>query len=111
MSFVARPGRIDLRLPIVLALDGVPITAETRNIGLGGVFVATQTPAPVGRPVSLKLTLPGLAEPLLARGEVRWIRESEDRQGVPGVGIKFVKLPLYVAAALDNLVRSHAPIR
>ena len=47
-------------------------------------------------------------------GEVRWVREKNDdrnRDGVPGIGVKFVKLPLYVAAALDNVVRSHAPGR
>lgn len=111
MSFVARPGTIDLRLPLVLSLDGASIAAETRNIGPGGAFVAMEAPAHVGRPVSLKLTLPEWYEPFVVRGEVRRVRGSEDRRGSPGVGIKFVKLPLYVAAALDNLVRSQAPGR
>ena len=114
MLIIARPGRIDLRVPIVLAFDGERITRETRNIGLGGVFVATPDPAPVGQRVSLELTLPHWDEPLAVDAEVRWVRTSEDGplgDGIPGVGVKFLKPPLYVVAALDNFVRSHAPAR
>ncbi len=111
MPFVARPGRIDLRVPVVIGLGGEHVNAETRNIGLGGVFVATAELVPVGQPVALKLTLPDWDEPLLANAEVRWVRGNEDRHGSPGVGIKFLRLPLYVAAALHNFVRSQAAER
>ena len=114
MQIVARPGRIDLRVPIVLAFDGERITRETRNISLGGVFVATPEPAPVGKRVSLELTLPDWNEPIVVDGEVRWARTSEEgprRDDIPGVGVKFLKPPLYVVAALDHFVRSNAPGR
>jgi uncharacterized protein (TIGR02266 family) len=113
MSFIARPGRIDARVPVVLGVGGERITGETRNIGLGGVFVATREPLDVGRRVALHLTLPHWDELLVAEGEVRWVRADEDggsRDGVSGAGVRFVKLPLYVAAVLDNLVRSHARV-
>lgn len=54
--------------------------------------------------------LPDWDESLVVNGEVRWVRGADDnghREGVPGMGVRFVKLSLYVAAALDNLVRSH----
>lgn len=114
MSSVARPGRIDSRVPVVVHLGGERLTAETRNIGLGGVFVATREPPPVGQRISLHLALPQWDEPLTVDGEVRWVRFGDDvgpHDGVSGVGVKFVKPPLYVAAALDNFVRSHAPGR
>jgi uncharacterized protein (TIGR02266 family) len=114
MQIVARPGRIDLRVPIVLAFDGERITRETRNIGLGGVFVATPESAPVGKRVSLELTLPDWNEPIVVDGEVRWARTSKEgphRDDIRGVGVKFLKPPLYVVAALDHFVRSHAPGR
>ncbi len=106
MSFVARPGRIDLRVPIVVDLGGERITGETRNIGIGGVFVATRKPAPVGQRVLLHLTLPRWDESLAIEGEVRWARADEI--GAPGMGVRFVRPPIYVAAALDNFVRSYA---
>jgi hypothetical protein len=71
------------------------------------------TPYPVGKHVSLELTLPHWGEPIVVGGEVRWARTSEEddphRDGIPGVGVKFLKPPLYVVAALDNFVRSDAP--
>ena len=112
MSFVARPGRIDLRVPVVLDFGDERITAETCNVGLGGLFVATPELVPVGQLVSLRLALPRLDEPLLVNAEVRWARPNDDGRHhdcVPGVGVRFVRLPLYVAAALNNFVRSHAP--
>jgi len=110
MSVVARPGRIDLRVPILLRLADELVTCETRNIGLGGIFVVAYETALVGQRVSLDLTLPRWDEPVVLEGEVRWIRVSDDGDpfdGLPGIGVKFVKLSLYAAAAIDNLVRSH----
>ncbi|HTB59151.1 MAG TPA: PilZ domain-containing protein [Polyangia bacterium] len=78
--------------------------------GLGGVFVATRELPPAGQRVSLRLALPDWDEPHLLSGEVRWLRGADDNphpmEG-PGMGVKFVKLSLYVAAALDKFVRSH----
>jgi uncharacterized protein (TIGR02266 family) len=114
MSFVARQGRIDLRVSVVFGLGGEQVTAETRNVGLGGVFVATLEPPSVGQRVSLHLSLPDWDESLVVAGEVRWVRGADDNrdpEGIPGMGVKFVKPSLYVAAALDNFVRSHAPER
>ena len=111
MSFVARQGRIDLRVPVVFGPGGEQVTAETRNISLGGVFVATREPPPVGQRISLRLGLPDWDESLVVDGEVRWVRGMDDNdhpKGFHGMGVKFVKLSLYVAAALDNYVRSHA---
>lgn len=111
MAFPLRPGRIDIKVPVVLGVDGERVSGETRNVGLGGAFVATGAPLFVGQRLALRLTLPDLDEPLLVEGEVRWARarvEVGHRDGVPGFGVKFVRLPLYVAAALDNLVRSYA---
>jgi uncharacterized protein (TIGR02266 family) len=109
MSFVSRQGRIDLRVPVVFGLGGEHAIAETRNVGLGGTFIPTREPPPLGQPVSLRLALPDWDESLVVSGEVRWARGADDSgqpQGVPGMGIKFVKLSLYGAATLDSLVRS-----
>jgi uncharacterized protein (TIGR02266 family) len=110
MPIVSRQRRIDLRVPVVFGVGRERLTAETRNIGLGGVFVATRDLPPAGQSVSLHLALPDWDEPHLLSGEVRWLRGADDNphpmEG-PGMGVKFVKLSLYVAAALDKFVRSH----
>ena len=110
MSIVACPGRIDLRVPILLRLADERVTCETRNIGLGGMFVVAHGTALVGQRVSLEFTLPRWDEAVVLAGEVRWIRPRDDGHhcdGFPGIGVKFVKLSLHAAVAIDNLVRSH----
>lgn len=110
MAFVARPGRIEISIPVVLDVDGERISAETRNVGLGGAFVAMRAPLFVGQRVPLQISLPDLNEPLRVEGEVRWLRApGDDRHhpnGTPGAGVRFVKQALYVAATLDHFVRS-----
>lgn len=110
MPFVTRQGRIDMRAPVILSVGGEQLTAETRNIGLGGVFVATSTPAPVGHRVSLHIALPDWDESHFVNGEVRWARgpnHGAHPSESSGMGVQFVKLSLHVAAVLDRFVRSH----
>ena len=61
MAFVARPGRIDLCIPVVLDVEGERITVETRNIGLRGAFVATLAPLFVGQRLPLRICCPSSA--------------------------------------------------
>jgi uncharacterized protein (TIGR02266 family) len=110
MSFVTRRGRIELRVPVILALAGKQVTAETRNISLGGVFVATSEPAPVGQRVSFHLALPDWDDTHFVNAEVRWLPgpyNGPHRSEGHGMGVRFVKLSLHAAAVLDSLVRSH----
>jgi type IV pilus assembly protein PilZ len=70
----------------------------TRNISMGGTFIKTSKPLAVGTQFLFKLMIPTLAEPLVLRGEVRWIlHEGEVRAGEgpdgadePGMGIRFI---------------------
>lgn len=69
----------------------------TKNISKGGTFIRTDKPLPMGTEFLFRLQVPGLAEPLSLRGEVRWrVCEGEPvPQGVAadheaGMGIRFV---------------------
>jgi type IV pilus assembly protein PilZ len=69
----------------------------TKNISRGGTFIRTERPLPVGTGFVFRLVVPGLAEPLVLRGEVRWVRApgdahagAEDPDGHPGMGIRLV---------------------
>jgi uncharacterized protein (TIGR02266 family) len=64
-------------------------TGLTENLSEGGIFVATYSPRPVGTEIDLTLRLPHSAEPIRARGTVRWIREfSDSSDAVPGMGVR-----------------------
>jgi len=70
----------------------------TKNISMGGTFIKTNKPLDVGTEFIFKLIIPSLPEPLVLRGDVRWIlHEGETREGEgpdgasePGMGIRFI---------------------
>jgi uncharacterized protein (TIGR02266 family) len=84
-----RPGR---RVDVAFAVgDTVPQQAYTRNIGVGGAFIVTPTPAHPGTPLVLSIRVPNTLSPLQLRGEVRWNTPGE-ADDPPGMGVKFQAL-------------------
>jgi uncharacterized protein (TIGR02266 family) len=77
-----RPGR---RVEVSFtAGDGTQVSAFTRNIGVGGAFVVTDSPARPGTPLTLAIHVPTATEPIEVRGEVRWAGDDP-----AGMGVKF----------------------
>ncbi len=88
--------RRDVRLPCTLSVKirskKASARGETRDVGVGGVFVATVGAFPVGTPVEIEVRGAGTDEHgLRVRGQVAWIGGELD---AAGVGVCF--------AGLDN---------
>lgn len=77
-----------------------PIRAITSNIGVGGAFVLTPVPLPVGSKLVVRISIPKAEQPIETDATVRWIisPEAADDLHEVGMGIKFY--PLDVAARL-----------
>jgi uncharacterized protein (TIGR02266 family) len=109
------PGRSAARFPLQtqvdLSSDSNVFTGFSTNLSEGGLFVATLSVLPVGTPVDLTFTLPGKVK-IAVRGEVRWIREIDDRMPdvFPGVGVRFLDLTAEASAALHRFVASREPL-
>jgi Tfp pilus assembly protein PilZ len=79
------------RLPVALPCDWRVkeardrVVSELLDIGPGGAFVKTATPAPDGTSVVIEVIPPGGAAPLSIEGRVAWVR-SDDQAGM---GIEF----------------------
>jgi len=103
--------RVALKAQVDLHSDSNLFTGFGTNISEGGLFVATLSVLPVGTPVDLTFTLPGGTR-LAVQGEVRWIREVNDRTPdvFPGVGVRFVELPTDAAEALHRFVQAREPL-
>jgi len=103
--------RVALKTQVDLSSDSNLFTGFGTNISEGGLFVATHSVVPVGTQVDLTFTLPGGVR-LSLQGEVRWIREVNDRTPdvFPGVGVRFVELPREAADALHRFVQSREPL-
>jgi uncharacterized protein (TIGR02266 family) len=79
--------RYERRIPIDVVHDGKPMSAHTRNISIGGVFVDLDRTLPFGAKVSLKFSIPTQPQPVEVDGQVRWI--EADGELVRGIGIRF----------------------
>ncbi len=67
------------------------------DIGVGGMFVETEFPAPSGSTVTVRLTLPGLVDETVALGVVRWTASK-------GMGVKFLSIGVDDTRAIAELV-------
>jgi len=100
-----RAGRIALEVSVTLRNDAVSWTGVTRNICSGGLFVATLGSFSVGEHVTVRLAIPGDAEPVEALAEVRWFRSFQELDDRPaGLGLRFIDTPL-AAARVERIVR------
>jgi hypothetical protein len=102
----ARPGRV---LPVRIRRGPTDpwIPAETRNIGVGGAFVATELALEQGAPITVELTLPGAARAYALPCVVRWRRAVGDRDD--GLGVQFVGVDVDVLLELNDFFASLTP--
>jgi Tfp pilus assembly protein PilZ len=73
-----------------------------RDVGVGGLFVLTGDPPPIGSFVFITATLPTTSQSIRLRGIVRWRTEGAGRLQ-PGCGIQWLKLSQPVLEALARL--------
>ena len=84
----ARPGRrVELGFRLEDDDSSEPVRAFTRNIGVGGAYVATDDPPPVGTRLTITIQVPTSECPIEVTAEVRWASAA----GAPnaGMGVKF----------------------
>lgn len=81
---------------------------HVKNLGRGGIFIATQRPLVVGKLVHVELSVPGDADTLSATGRVVWIRGitvNDDRPA--GMGVKFIDVDEGALEVISRMVREH----
>lgn len=90
-----RAHRFALDVPVELRDGGFRCAGVARNIGPGGIFVATVRALDVGARVTVKLESQGEDGPIEALAEVRWCRPFVELNDLPaGVGLRFIDTPL-----------------
>lgn len=78
------------------------------NISQGGLFIRTTAPMPIGMPVRVDLTKPGLKSSLQVSGRVVSVvtaGEAERQEIAPGVGIEFDPMPFETEKRLHALLK------
>jgi uncharacterized protein (TIGR02266 family) len=84
--------RHDVAVEVTFESEHNFYTAETRDLSLGGLFLATDVLRPVGECVRVHFTLPGSTEVLDAITEVRWLRTSNVNGDNCGMGLQFLQM-------------------
>ena len=97
----SRPGR---QIPVRFRRADVETwtEAETRNIGVGGAFISTAEPPPVGTPLVVQLTIPTSERRFELTALVRWSTAQED----PGMGVQFVDVDIDVLLDMNEYFAS-----
>ena len=107
---IGRANRVRLDVPVYLQEGRASCTGVAKNVGPGGVFVATGRTLDVGSRVTVTLELPGDGAPIAALAEVRWRRPFVELDDPPaGVGLRFIDTPLRAAVLANELRRSCEP--
>ena len=65
--------RYDRQLEIEVLFEGKKQISQTRNISLGGLYLESASPLPIGTTVQLRFQLPTQPEPVEVAGDVRWV--------------------------------------
>ncbi len=91
----ARAGRV---LPVRFRTTLHPswIVAQTRDIGIGGAFIATSELQPAGATMTLELTLPTTEQTFTLPAIVRWAKPGH------GMGIQFVGVDVDILLELND---------
>lgn len=76
---------------------GVRVVSRAGTLGLGGLFIKTPKPLPVGEMVKLFFEVPG--------GEVRARAVVRDSQPGKGMGVEFTSMGYEDRARLDRLLK------
>jgi uncharacterized protein (TIGR02266 family) len=99
-----RSTREDLKIPVDYSAVDAFFSEFTTNVNEGGMFIATETPPPLGTDVALEFRLPGLERPVRVSGRVAWVSDGKDEAPV-GMGIEFRELDPEVRVTINDLVR------
>jgi hypothetical protein len=83
VSEMRKHPRKAIELPVAFQQgDGPIIEAMSRDIGIGGMFISTDTPAPYGTELKIYMELPGLTSDAIIPSTVRWTEKG-------GMGVQF----------------------
>ncbi len=100
-----RPTRLALEVPVSVASDGGSTVAHLKNIGPGGLFLASDRRHEVGERLALTFKLPAQGVAISVAAEVRWVQLAGDHG--PGAGLCFLGLSLEATIAIQEFRRRH----
>jgi len=101
-------ARTQVRLQVFFATRDEFVAAFTVDLGVGGLFIATEQLLAAGERLYLQFNLPGTDRLIEAEAEVRWTKTDGQ---TPGMGVRFlamqqadfIELAAYMVGILGTL--------
>ncbi len=95
-----------VNLTVKLAHKGVDEFVEkyATNISVGGLFIRTRDPQPLGTLVHFKIEIANSQRMLQGTAVVKWIRGPTDPAGPPGMGLEFKELDAASHAVVKRIL-------
>ena len=87
-----------MALDVSFQIDGERMTARSKDVSLGGMFIETARSLPYGTRFELEVKLPALAEPVRIEATVRWT-------GPTGMGVQWGALHTKATWAINQLTK------
>lgn len=75
------------------------------NLSPGGMFIRTRTPQAVGTLVKFEVQIAGGVRVLRGTAVVRWVRETANEEGPPGMGLQFQELDPVTQSLIDRMLQ------
>lgn len=102
--------------PIMRRAQGQAVALRSENVGAGGLFLTSEDLQTLGfteavQPgdfLEMKLAFDHSPEPVLARGEIVWMRNGYEGNARPGAGVRFTYLTLMAREKIGQMVREKA---
>ena len=102
-----RHARVSLGVEVDVSSSSNFFVGQARDLSMGGLFVETAVPVPMGSAVTIDLVLDGKKHVLLA--EVVWALDASDGTTL-GVGVRLIDLPPRTRSAILAFVGRRAPV-
>ena len=85
--------RTDVSWPVSMEISERTISAEVKNISMGGAFICCKKPLPVGAMFDVTMVGPD-NEPVIATAKVVWSNSNvpDDKVINRGMGVRFIKM-------------------
>src|SRR3990170_1924748 len=82
--------------------------ANVTNVSIGGLFIQTAYPPPLGAVVEITFKLPNLKEPINVKTIVKWSNAKFEPGKPCGIGVEFLQLPDNLQSLLNGFVSTSA---
>lgn len=82
--------------------------AKAHNISLGGIFVDTNLPFPMGSYLEMDLSIPGYPEALTVVGIVKWANTARGLDLPVGMGVEFLEVSTKNKTIIEQFVVTKA---